>query len=278
MTMVCVKIQKLLSGYIDGDLDARTRESVGTHLRQCEACNEEFLSMKELIHELGALEGLKAPDGFTEKVRRKIENPSWSARIRSSLFFPAKIKIPLEIAALATTAVLIFFLVNSFQSDGGLSDFLPGNGQNIVATDSGREKKPVQLVIRLGSSDGNKPLSLENVYSVTSGAGRQGNRNGFGWEHMEPLLGEWGPNRDVSYEKDFLSDIHMIISHLTGRVLSKDYKEGTGLLQYITLEIPSENYRPFLRRIESIGSLQTPAPELPGGERGSVRVRIRITE
>lgn len=275
--MDCVKLKKLLSAYMDGELDARTHEAVQTHLQKCEDCKEELLSLKEMVREMGSLDDLKAPTGFMEKVHERIENPSWPERIRSLLFFPAKSKIPVEIAALTTTAVLIFFLFNSFQSDRAVSDIPPGNGEKIVAMDSRKENKPVQLAIRLGPAEGQKPLPSENVVPVNSGSRRQGlHQNGFGLDSPDRNHGEWGQNRAASYRDDFLSDIHMIITHLKGRLLSKEYREGTDILQYITLEIPADNYRPFLMRLERIGSLQTPASNLPEGYRDRVPLRIRI--
>jgi hypothetical protein len=293
--MRCAKIRKLLSVYLDGELDARTRAAVEKHLRECKGCGEEFLALKEMILELRSLDNLKAPNDFIEKVHQKIENPSLWEKVKTPLFFPLRIKIPVEITALAATAVLIFFLFNSLQSDRVVSDAPLHDKKSIVAMDSGNENRPLQLDILLGPDEGNKTLSSEKVVPVTSGSRQKSlNRNGFESGPLERNNEEWIPDdlfedienpfsnqsRAVSRQNDFLSDIHIILTHLKGRVLSKEYKEGTEILQYITLEIPAKNYRPFLIRLERIGSLQTPSPDLPEEcrDRALLRIRIRSSE
>lgn len=286
--MDCAKIKKLLPAYMDGDLDARLRETVQAHVGKCDACNKELLSLKELIKELESLDDLEAPKDFMEKVYQRIENPSCFHRIRSSLFFPPKIKIPLEIAGLAAAAAVFFFIYNTVPSDGSGLVIPGGNGKTDLTL---LENRPVQLTIRLGPAERTAPLSPENVVTVTSNERRKGtNQNGFGWDHLEQNYRQWiledpfeydenpfpDQSRGATNRNDFISDINMIVTHLKGRLLSKEYREGSDILQYITLEIPVENYRPFLTRVERICKLRPPAPELLEGHEDPVRIRIRI--
>lgn len=282
--MDCVKIRKLLSAYMDRDLDRGTYQSVEMHLEKCEECREELLSLKDMIAELKSLDNLEAPEGFIRKVQEQIEHPSWSDTIRWALFFPEKIKLPLEFAALAVTALLVIFIFNGLQPDRPVSDILRGDGKTIIAMDSGKdnenappifqEDEPVQLTILLEPTERHEPPSLKNVIPVMSGSRRGSpDQNGFGFDPVNPLFDQ---SMVISYQDDFLSDINMILTHVKGRLLSSEYEVNTGILQYIVLEIPAKNYRPFLNRLESIGLLQTPAPEMFEGQKDKVRIRIRV--
>jgi hypothetical protein len=109
--MECAKIKDLLSEYIDGTLDAHTKDLIDEHLLVCPKCNEELASLKALIRELGSLESFKAPDDFLEKLHERLEPRGSFRKIMRILFVPGRIKIPLEFATATAMAVLIFSIL-----------------------------------------------------------------------------------------------------------------------------------------------------------------------
>lgn len=110
--MECTGIKDLLSEYIDGGLDTQTREAIDEHLLTCETCNEEFISIKALVRELGSMEPVKAPDNFLEKLHERIAPRFSFEKVMRILFFPLRIKIPLELATASVVAILVFSILS----------------------------------------------------------------------------------------------------------------------------------------------------------------------
>jgi anti-sigma factor RsiW len=62
--MDCAEIQKLLSEYIDGTLDAKSVQMVERHVSVCKDCKETLASLSALVEELNTLEQVKPPADF----------------------------------------------------------------------------------------------------------------------------------------------------------------------------------------------------------------------
>jgi len=110
--MECARIKERLSEFIDGTLDAQTRVLVENHVSTCSDCKAELASLSALVEELGALEKVQAPADFLEKIHEKMEPRAGFYRIMRKLFVPFHIKIPLELAAAATMAILVVTVLN----------------------------------------------------------------------------------------------------------------------------------------------------------------------
>jgi Putative zinc-finger len=115
--MDCAGIQELLSEYIDGTLDAKTVQVVEEHLSVCADCKETLASLSAMVEELNALEPMKAPADFLEKIHQRMEPRSDFSRILRKLFVPFKIKIPLQLAAAATASILVVMVLNLQESE-----------------------------------------------------------------------------------------------------------------------------------------------------------------
>ena len=110
--MECSRSKELLSDYIDGILDARTKALLEEHLVVCKGCSEDLASLKALVQEMGSLKSLEAPRDFLEKVHERIEQRSKFGQIMRKLFFPVRIKVPLELATVTAMAILILAVLN----------------------------------------------------------------------------------------------------------------------------------------------------------------------
>ena len=106
--MECPEIKSLLSEYIDGTLDAETKEQVDQHVLTCGHCRKELASLKALVQELGSLEGVEPPKDFLDQLHKRLEKRSWFSNLLRSLFLPFRIKIPLQVAGAVAMAVLVF--------------------------------------------------------------------------------------------------------------------------------------------------------------------------
>ena len=115
--MDCAKIDELLSEYIDGTLDSKTVQMVEKHISVCMDCKETLASLRAMVEELNALEPMKAPADFLEKIHQRIEPRSDFNRLFKKLFVPFKIKIPLQLAAAATASILVVMVLNLQKSE-----------------------------------------------------------------------------------------------------------------------------------------------------------------
>jgi anti-sigma factor RsiW len=57
----------VLSDYIDGDLDARERRALETHIRDCCRCRRELASLANTVHALGSVEA-DTPPGLADSI------------------------------------------------------------------------------------------------------------------------------------------------------------------------------------------------------------------
>ena len=115
--MDCSGIQELLSEYIDGTLDANAVQVVEKHIAACEDCKQTLASLSAMVEELNALEPMKAPADFLEKIHQRMEPRSDFSRLFRKLFVPFKIKIPLQLAAAATASILVVMVLSLQKSE-----------------------------------------------------------------------------------------------------------------------------------------------------------------
>jgi len=113
--MECPKIREYLSDYIDGELDSETKALLEDHLLTCKGCSEELASLKGLVKELGVLEPVKAPPDFLDKLHQRMGSGFSLRKILSALFALTKVKIPFQLAAATTTAVLVIVIFYMIQ-------------------------------------------------------------------------------------------------------------------------------------------------------------------
>ncbi len=134
--MECTRIKERLSEYVDGMLDAQTEARVEEHLSTCQPCKEELATLKALVKELSALESVGAPKDFLDQVHERIEPRFSLGKIIRTLFVPARIKIPLELATAAAMVVLVLAILNVQQPKQRTVD-VPGVSRELIA-----RKKP----------------------------------------------------------------------------------------------------------------------------------------
>jgi hypothetical protein len=155
----CTEIKEHLSEYIDGTLDAQTRTLIEEHLSTCRACEKELDSIRALIQELGSLEPVGVPEDFLSSIHERIENRSGFSKIMRRLFLPARIKIPLQFATVAVTALLVFTVFNMMQP---AKRFL---GEPLVSEQTKMPKKARSESAKLAYEEGDE-IALQNVLEI----------------------------------------------------------------------------------------------------------------
>jgi hypothetical protein len=109
--MECSRAKELLSDYLDGILDSRSGAQLEMHLSGCTGCRQQHDALKALVSELNSMEPVKSPPDFLDQIHERLESRSWRDTIFKTLFFPLRIKLPLELAAAAVMAFLIIGVI-----------------------------------------------------------------------------------------------------------------------------------------------------------------------
>ena len=105
------QLQQLLPDYIAGRLEAELCKEIEAHLAESETLRTALEEAQQYTDAIDALEPHEAPEGFLDQVHEGIEKQQGLA---SWLFRPFHIKIPLELAGVAVTVVLLILLFNPF--------------------------------------------------------------------------------------------------------------------------------------------------------------------
>jgi anti-sigma factor RsiW len=105
--MECVRAKKLLSDYLDGILDTHSVEQLERHLSGCKKCRRQRDALKALVGELNRLEPVKPPHDFLDQIHKRLEPRTLLDTVVKKLFFPLRIKLPLELATAVAIAVII---------------------------------------------------------------------------------------------------------------------------------------------------------------------------
>jgi hypothetical protein len=109
--MDCSEIRTLLSEYLDDALDENAKARVDEHLRTCPACQKELDSLKAFVKGIGSLESVKAPADFLDQLHKRLERRSRISEVWERLFYPLRVKIPLQLAGAAVMAIIIFSIL-----------------------------------------------------------------------------------------------------------------------------------------------------------------------
>jgi hypothetical protein len=115
--MECSKAREQLSDHLDGILDLQSAAELEVHLSGCERCRQEFDHLKALVTEFNRMEPIRAPDDFLNQIHKRLQPRFTLDNVVKKLFFPLRIKIPLEFAAAAIVAVIIFSVIGIQQPE-----------------------------------------------------------------------------------------------------------------------------------------------------------------
>jgi anti-sigma factor RsiW len=110
--MKCDEVRKNLQSYIDGILDDRSIEKVEAHLAECTGCTNELELLREYSEEMGSLSKVEPPEDFLKELHERLERRSSLKGVLRTLFVPAKIKLPVEFAAVATAVIALLLVLN----------------------------------------------------------------------------------------------------------------------------------------------------------------------
>jgi hypothetical protein len=113
--MDCREIKKLFEQFIDSDLSKEASAAVRKHILSCRECSSELASLNKYKKEISSLKDVKAPADFIQQLNTRIDKQSGIQKAIRTLFFPLKIKLPIEALGVIAAAVLIVVFINPLE-------------------------------------------------------------------------------------------------------------------------------------------------------------------
>lgn len=297
--MNCDEIKGLLSEYVDGVLDVKTKALVDEHLSTCKDCEQELASLKTLVNELGSLESVAPPKDFLNQLHKRMERRSPFSKIMRTLFVPMRVKIPLEFAGAAAMAILVFSLLHVQQEHYRMAEAPVSIKQEMVAEKGAPESwekdlkdeasKP-QLAYRIATAEqppGKKgPIELALVMKrarppETYATGAAMEAAPAPKEKMRRSLAktEAVPSAQPETDKkgdDLLLQLTRVVELVGGKVVSIEYEKASNRPESIHAEIPAEHFTTFYNRLQELGDLKSAPRSVTWKEQDLLPVRIRL--
>jgi hypothetical protein len=288
----CSKVSHFLSEYVDDQLDIASKRLVEEHLASCENCAAELASLQAYLRTMAAMEKMSAPQGFLATVHERIEQPSVFERITRWLFYPLRIKLPMELAGIVVATLLLVFSTQQAPRQEREKDMSSLSGevrQSVVSIDKKGASvgqtaadhpitapKHIQLALSLHPpqllEDAAKLRALAAPPSAPGKAERAG-ANALKQSAPQPSQSrERVPSASVAGPRDEESlaprgpgQVYGLIQEsagsMGGTVLSVEYHKATNEPKTIIVRIPASNYPLFLERLSRAGRVKETGKE-----------------
>src|SRR6266404_8594981 len=94
--MNCEEAIKLMDGYLDGELDPITSQTIEQHLRECRNCEQKYMANRALVDAIGsAMPYYRAPAELRERIQSSLreeiaERPARNGRQNTRSLFQRK--------------------------------------------------------------------------------------------------------------------------------------------------------------------------------------------
>jgi TolA-binding protein len=102
--MTCDEARGAFSDLYDEAISGAPLVTITQHLASCPSCREEWAAFRKAMQAVSDLGGAEPSPGFTARVRQRIEAPHWGHRVVQRLFFPLRVKVPIQALALLVVA------------------------------------------------------------------------------------------------------------------------------------------------------------------------------
>ncbi len=102
--MTCHEAREAFSDLYDNALSGAPLVTITQHLASCPECRAEWATFRKTMQAVSELGGAEPSPGFAARVRQRIEAPTRWQRAVHRLFFPLRVKVPIQALALLLVA------------------------------------------------------------------------------------------------------------------------------------------------------------------------------
>jgi Putative zinc-finger len=108
--VTCHDARELFSAEVDGALGADEAAGFRAHLGGCPECRRELARFGATVALLQAVEPVRAPAGFVDRVLETARPPTWAERLRRRLVAPLALRGPIAVTVSLLVAVTALYL------------------------------------------------------------------------------------------------------------------------------------------------------------------------
>ena len=137
--MNCDEIQTRLSEYVEKSLDTISAKGIEVHLLSCSRCRVEAESLAECMQQVASLPMVDPPLGFIQRVMAHVRDIDKTPTLWERLFFPLRVKIPLQATAVVLVGALAIVL--SHKEESSNRQVASDHGVATIASPTPSEKK-----------------------------------------------------------------------------------------------------------------------------------------
>jgi hypothetical protein len=297
-----------LSEYIDGMLSQEEASAVKEHLDRCPDCMEEYEEMVKIIGHMNQMERLETPESFVKKIHDRIEEPSSFQRLVKGLFFPIKIKVPLELAGVAAATLLVIYIVGIREKQHVYELAYVQRSQPLAVlqeqeVEMGAEVdeaatliEKAQPALELKDEKMEKKEKREEAEEAISLSKKELPALAPQERMMErrAKVEETVPHskmakpegeRGLEAKKDSPEkatpreeNLQNLITALGGKIIESEYNEATQVLESLIIEIPAENYHKLIQTLEERGEIQKPYPAIKEKDQETLQIRLILQQ
>ena len=114
--MECKHIRERLPSYREEDVDLEEKRAIGQHLSSCQQCSRALDDLKKAEELVKRLPEVEPPAWMTQKVMARVRAEEEKKKgILQQLFFPLRIKIPMEVFATVLIAVAAIYVFKAVE-------------------------------------------------------------------------------------------------------------------------------------------------------------------
>jgi hypothetical protein len=115
--MNCKDIENILPLYPDDLLTASEKQDVEEHLKFCQKCHKEFVSLQKTGKMVEELKAVEPPPWFEQQIMAKIRQEADKKDLMKKWFYPLRIKKPVQIFATIIITVLAVYVYRTGEQD-----------------------------------------------------------------------------------------------------------------------------------------------------------------
>ena len=117
--MECKQIQDLLPAFLEGALSSFEKRLVDEHLATCKRCTAALEDQKKSTLLVQGLDEVEPPPWFTQKVMSRVREEAGRKKgdVFHRLFYPLRVKIPIQALASALIVVLALYVYRSVEPE-----------------------------------------------------------------------------------------------------------------------------------------------------------------
>ncbi len=290
--MKCSEVSVLLSEYVDNHLDPTAKELVEEHVASCESCAAELRSLRACLTAIAGMEKVSAPPDFLTAVHERLEQASVFKRLTRWLFYPLRIKLPMELAGIALASLLLVFAYQTPKQkeaknlpaiSGGVGQVVVPADKKETTLDKAEANRPVsaprriELALLLSPPQmAEHTAQLPSLSTAPSPgkkleADRRKAREQIARQPAPPMEGTPSAPTNAAKKDESLMPldwrqagelIKESVASLGGTVVTDTSRMAATDPKTILVRIPASNYPLFLEGLRRAGRLEEP-PEAP---------------